>query len=225
VLAFRLTHRTWCLLTAAVPGINQLLAQLPISQLVQDDSRTARPPGKSLLNCGLIGFSDPCAMHTRLPQDLESRQLATTSTSVAWYQHCCAGLHPFPFHFLCVVMHAISSMLVLGLCQHLFAVLEDSTPLADSSSGTQQVILVQQDGVPSKGLLQQLLMWQQQPQWWRTPRSFKHNAQALLAGLMFALHPVHTEVSTGVFSAAAAWLILLRLRVALLSAVVSCGCS
>lgn len=48
MLAFRLTHRAWCLLTAAVPGINQLLAHLPASQLVQDDSRAARPPGKSL---------------------------------------------------------------------------------------------------------------------------------------------------------------------------------
>lgn len=131
---------------------------------------------------------------------LASQQLAGNLLEhmLSWCQHCCAGLHPFPFHILCVVMHAMASMLVLGLCQHLFAVLEDSTTLTDSSS-IQQGTSAQQCAVPSKGLLQQLLMWQQQPQWWRTPGSFKYRAQALLAGLMFALHPVHTEVGSGRF--------------------------
>jgi hypothetical protein len=82
VLAFRLTHRTWCLLTAAVPGISQLLAHLPISQLVQDDSRTARPPGKSLFQLqGLVFIvlvlCRPAAggHYVRMPQHLASQQL------------------------------------------------------------------------------------------------------------------------------------------------------
>jgi hypothetical protein len=115
---------------------------------------------------------------------------------------CLAGLHPFPFHVLCVAMHAIASMLVLGLCQRLFGVLEEScrpaslpdaeglthrSSSSSASSGT---------GKPcSQGLWRQLIMWQQQPQLWRLPSSSKYRAQALLAGFMFALHPIHTEVS------------------------------
>jgi hypothetical protein len=122
-------------------------------------------------------------------------------------------------------MHAIASMLVLGLCQHLFAVLEDSTPLADSRSSTEQGSLAQLYRVPSKGLSQQLLMWQQQPQWWRTPKSFKYSAQALLAGLLFALHPIHTEVGTGGLKLQLLGRCSLRLWCNCLPfAAVSCGC-
>jgi hypothetical protein len=89
-------------------------------------------------------------------------------------------------------------MAVFGLCQHLFAVLEDSSSsvAADRISVPAGSMQQQQQQLKAsgKGFLQQLLMWKQQPQWWGVPSSAKFRAQALLAGLMFALHPIHTEV-------------------------------
>lgn len=118
-----------------------------------------------------------------------------------------AGLHPFPFHVLCVCMHAIASVLVLALCQHLFAALEDS------SSDTQHTVSAQPAPYKRSSAqqaatyspctqgysLRELLMWQQQQPLWRVPRTAKYTAQALLAGLMFALHPIHTEVCRFLF--------------------------
>lgn len=160
ILAFRLTHSTWCLLIAAVPGLSKLAAVLPINQPVHDETRVAWP----------------------------------------------ASLHPLPFHVLAILAHAVASIAVFGLCQHLFAVLEDSSSSvaadtinvpADSMRQQQQ-----QSKASGKGFLQQLLMWEQQPQWWRVPSSAKFRAQALLAGLMFALHPIHTEAVAGIVGCA-----------------------
>jgi len=114
---------------------------------------------------------------------------------------CFAGLHPFPFHLLCVLMHALASMLVLALCQHLFAVLEGSSAAATQTAPEHppSMHITRPTQEPSKrtnSLWQQLLMWQTQPQLWQLPRSTSYRAQALLAGLMFALHPAHTEVSS-----------------------------
>lgn len=122
-----------------------------------------------------------------------------------WY----TGLHPLPFHVLAILAHAVASMLVFGLCQHLFAVLEDSCS-AGSDKGSRSVtagsLQQQQPSKPSgRGFLQQLLMWEQQPQWWWEPSSAKFRAQALLAGLMFALHPIHTEVGQETQRQACVW--------------------
>lgn len=121
----------------------------------------------------------------------------------------CAGPHPFPFHVLCVAMHAVASVLVLGLCQHLFAVLEDSyrpavtQPVGEPAKPQHSSAAASADQVCGQGRWQQLVMWQQQPRLWRLPSSSKYRAQALIAGLMFALHPIHTEVSAGLAAVAA----------------------
>jgi len=76
-----------------------------------------------------------------------------------------------------VAMHAVASMLMLGVYQHMFAVLEDcvATPMQDGHQ--------QHDGRPV-----------QQTYFWRVPCRTSYRLRALLAGLMFALHPIHTEV-------------------------------
>jgi hypothetical protein len=131
---------------------------------------------------------------------------------LVWY--AAAGLHPFPFHVLNVAMHAVASMLVLALCQHMFALLEaactqqaaQSWPAPNTKQHNSPSSCPQQCGVTSREWWRQLLMVQQQPRPWRVPCSTQYRAQALLAALMFALHPIHTEVrrescKTGICSA------------------------
>lgn len=49
ILVFRLTHQAWKLLTAAMPGVTQLLPTLPASQQPQQDEATPeRPDGEAL---------------------------------------------------------------------------------------------------------------------------------------------------------------------------------
>lgn len=125
------------------------------------------------------------------------------STPLVLLMWCTAGLHPFPFHVLCVAMHAVASMLVLALCQHLVAVLEECCS-GNTSSAAATTTTSGTSSTPSSGQQQQLSTsqgkdpkWQHQPELWRLPISPRYQAQALLAGLMFALHPIHTEVRWG----------------------------
>lgn len=120
------------------------------------------------------------------------------------------GLHPFPFHLLSVVLHALVSMLTLTLAQHLFAKLEQatytkvlsSTPKtaasANSSSSTVQPVANDtRHSRPkrcSRPFLSSWVSWVQQHGLWLVPTTNRGKFQALAAGLLFALHPIHTEV-------------------------------
>lgn len=133
---------------------------------------------------------------------------------LVWF--CAAGLHPFPFHVLSVAMHALASMLVLALCQHMFALLEaicrqptaQSVPAPSTDQHSSPSSCPERPGVTSRAWWRQLLMVQQQPRPWQVPCSTQYRAQALLAGLLFALHPIHTEVSGACCALALAVLLL-----------------
>jgi Flp pilus assembly protein TadB len=125
-----------------------------------------------------------------------------------------AGLHPFPFHVLAVVLHALVSALVFALAQQLFAVLEQQQRSATKrtssggGAGTAAAVATLPGGsawtadADSAPCQQQQ---QQQPQeglWlgltWRVPASSTYRASACVAALLFALHPIHTEVGVAV---------------------------
>ncbi|KAF6265952.1 hypothetical protein COO60DRAFT_771390 [Scenedesmus sp. NREL 46B-D3] len=127
-----------------------------------------------------------------------------------------AGLHAFPFHVLSVALHAVVSMLVLALAQHLFAKLELAAGYADAqtdssshAASTAGPVHASQGGRSSSSLLGGLLMWQHQPGLWLKPVTWAGQAQALTAAGLFALHPAHTEAVAGVVGCAelicAAW--------------------
>lgn len=65
--------------------------------------------------------------------------------------------------------------------------------------GTQQASIGAGQGhkamPPELQTLSPWLMWQQQPSCWQLQGSSKVKVQAVLAALLFALHPIHTEVS------------------------------
>jgi hypothetical protein len=114
-----------------------------------------------------------------------------------------AGLHAFPFHVLSVALHALVSMLVLALAQHLFAKLEVAAgwanPQADSNSSVATAAAAAgmhtgSSSSSSSSVMSRLLMWQQQPELWLRPVTWARQVQALIAAALFALHPVHTEV-------------------------------
>jgi hypothetical protein len=113
-----------------------------------------------------------------------------------------AGLHAFPFHVLSVVLHALVSLLVLALAQHLFAKLESAAGWASSyaASSSSELAAATAGGVyggtgsSSSIMLGRLLMWQHQPELWLRPGTWAGQAQALIAAVLFALHPAHTEV-------------------------------
>jgi hypothetical protein len=119
-----------------------------------------------------------------------------------------AGLHAFPFHVLSVALHAVVSMMVLALAQHLFAKLEqaagwveDGSYAGSSSSGGGGCSAAAAGSVysssrssSSRSLLTQLLMWHEQPQLWLRPVTWAGQVQAVIAAVLFALHPAHTEV-------------------------------
>ena len=144
-------------------------------------------------------------------------------------------MDPFPFHVLNVLMHALASIMVLALANHLFAKLE-AQPSSSSSSSTSEtttapaVRSAADDGRPSsrskrhatpqkqqqtdtrskqdKGplslseaeddgrllWLQQAVMWDKQPRLWMVG-SPQAQAQGFICALLFALHPIHVEVS------------------------------
>lgn len=95
-------------------------------------------------------------------------------------------------------------MLVLALAQHLFALLEatagddssasSSSSSASSSGSDSHAVASAATAAGFGGLRERLLMWGAQPRLWCTPVSKRRQLQALLCALLFALHPVHTEV-------------------------------
>jgi hypothetical protein len=118
------------------------------------------------------------------------------------------GLHAFPFHVLSVLLHAVVSLLVLALAQHLFAKLEVAAGWANSqadSNSNPAAATAPAEGLHSSygsssstgssSVISRLLMWQQQPELWLQPVTWAGQVQALAAAALFALHPVHTEVS------------------------------
>lgn len=118
--------------------------------------------------------------------------------------HVAAGLHAFPFHVLSVALHALVSMLVLALVQHLFAKLEMAAGWAagTSTSSSRELAAAGAEGAHSSSrkssMIGRLLMWQNQPELWLRPVTWAGQAQALAAAVLFALHPAHTEVGEAV---------------------------
>lgn len=116
-----------------------------------------------------------------------------------------AGLHAFPFHVVSVVLHALVSMMVLGLAQHLFAKLELVTATAAASEPT-AASAEHHHGCgsnssttgPARRSTPARLHGDDQPALWLQPRSQQRRWQAVLAALLFALHPIHTEVGEDV---------------------------
>jgi hypothetical protein len=137
-----------------------------------------------------------------LPSSLWSHTCFTAAAAAALPLpplHIHAGLHAFPFHVLSVALHALVSMLVLALAQHLFAKLEVAagwaSPQADSTSSVATAAAAGlHTSSSSSSVMSRLLMWQQQPELWLRPVTWAGQVQALMAVALFALHPVHTEV-------------------------------
>lgn len=103
--------------------------------------------------------------------------------------------------------------MVFALAEHLFAKLEQVTcgtantscseaMHSSNSSSMGDAATAVGSGVEwpirrPRGLgdvLDKWLMWSQQPALWRVPCSSQGQLQALAAAVLFALHPIHTEV-------------------------------
>jgi hypothetical protein len=120
-----------------------------------------------------------------------------------------AGLNPFPFHVVSVALHALVSMMVLGLAQHLFAQLElvTATTAAPEPTAATAGRGRQPSSKPSSAASASARKvpgsWLHFADWsalWLQPCSRQRQWQAVLAALLFALHPVHTEVSRSLAS-------------------------
>jgi len=104
-----------------------------------------------------------------------------------------------------VALHALVSMMVLGLAQHLFAQLELVTattaapePTAATSGRGPQPSSKPSSAASASARKVPHGSWLHFADWsalWLQPCSQQRQWQAVLAALLFALHPVHTEVS------------------------------
>ncbi|WIA11866.1 hypothetical protein OEZ85_011952 [Tetradesmus obliquus] len=149
------------------------------------------------------------------PQQQQQQQQKQQSDTFGAKSPRPAGLHAFPFHVLSVALHALVSMLVLALVQHLFAKLEMAAGWAagTSTSSSRELAAAGAEGAHSSSrkssMIGRLLMWQNQPELWLRPVTWAGQAQALAAAVLFALHPAHTEAVAGVVGCAelicAAW--------------------
>ncbi|KAF8071070.1 Tmtc4 [Scenedesmus sp. PABB004] len=172
ILVFRWTRQAWGWATALAPWLE---AALP-----------APPP---------------------LPQQAAAAAAADPSASKARPP----GLHPFPFHVLSVALHAAASVLVLVLADHLFAKLELATGAAGCSASSDGSVNASASAAAAAaaelahapgGPVARWLMWRWQPRPWLAPATCRGRQQALVAALLFALHPIHTEAVAGVVGCA-----------------------
>ncbi|WIA32001.1 hypothetical protein OEZ86_002854 [Tetradesmus obliquus] len=137
------------------------------------------------------------------PQQQQQQQQKQQSDTFGAKSPRPAGLHAFPFHVLSVALHALVSMLVLALVQHLFAKLEMAAGWAagTSTSSSRELAAAGAEGAHSSSrkssMIGRLLMWQNQPELWLRPVTWAGQAQALAAAVLFALHPAHTEAVAG----------------------------